>query len=169
MTKKTLIISYLIVALLIIIDQVSKALIISNFNTGQSLIVINNFFKITLVYNTGAAWGLGSNYTVLLAIISLVAGIICIYFASKNDFKSKKVYSISLCLIIAGAFGNLIDRALTTFGLLEGVIDFLSFTFGSYEYPVFNVADMCLVIGVIMLLIDILIIEEIRKKKTKDA
>ena len=165
MTKKNFIISYLVIAFLIILDQVSKAAIISNFKyVGESITIIPNFFYITLVYNTGAAWGIGSNYTIILALISLLAGIVCIYFATKKDFKTKKFYSLAICVIIAGAFGNLIDRTLTIFNKLDGVIDFLSFKFGTYDFPVFNVADMCLVIGVIMLVVDILFFEEKRKK-----
>ena len=169
MTKKNFIISYLIIAVLLIIDCTSKALIENNFFIGEELVIIPNFFYITKIYNTGAAWGMGSSYTYILATISLIAGIVAIYFATRNDFKTRKFYSIALCLIIAGAFGNLIDRTLTVFNILNGVIDFFGFTFGSYDFPIFNVADMCLVIGVIMLVIDILFIDEHRKKKQKNG
>ncbi len=164
MTKKNFWLTYLIIAILIIIDQVTKVVVLTNLKIqGTEIPVIGNFFAITLVFNKGAAWGIGDSYTIILALISLVAGLVAIWYAGKNDFSKKKLYSISLCLIVAGAFGNLIDRTLTVFKVLDGVIDFLSFNFGSYEFPVFNVADMCLVIGVILLVIDIIFLEERRK------
>lgn len=165
MTKKNFFITFIIIALLIILDQVSKVLVLENLKiAGTDIPVIGNFFAITLVFNKGAAWGMGDNYTLILAIISLIAGLVAIYFSTKNDFSKRKIYSIALCLIVAGAYGNMIDRFLTVFKVLDGVIDFLSFNFGTYQFPVFNVADMCLVIGVILLVIDIIFLEERRKK-----
>ncbi len=166
MTKKTFIITYLIIALLIIVDQITKMVVLTNLKyEGSAIPVISNFFAIELVFNTGAAWGIGSSNTIILTVISFICGFIALFFTTKNNFKTKKFYSIALCLIIAGAFGNLIDRFLTVLNVLDGVIDFLSFRFGNYNFPVFNVADMCLVIGVIMLVIDVIFLEDIRKKK----
>lgn len=167
MTKKNFIISYLIIALLIILDSASKALIETFLVRGEEIVLIKNFFYITKIYNSGAAWGMGSGATAGLAVVSLLAGLVALYFAGRNNFKTKKFYSVSLCLIVAGAFGNLIDRTLTIFNQVDGVIDFFGFTFGTYDFPIFNIADMCLVIGVIMLVIDILFIDDLRKKKAK--
>lgn len=167
MTKKNFILTFLIFALIIIIDQFTKLYIEETLRVNEEIPVIKNFFYITLVYNTGAAWGIGSNSTLLLTIISSVATVVALVFATKNDFKSKKMYSFALCLIIAGAFGNLYDRFYAVLDIRKGVVDFLEFHFGSYIFPVFNVADMSLVIGVIMLAVDILFLED-RRKNAKE-
>ncbi len=167
MTKKNFILTFLVVALIIILDQVTKVIVEENLRVGEEIPVIANFFNITLVYNKGAAWGIGDNSTLLLSFISIIATIIALVFATKNDFKSKKMYSFALCLIIAGAYGNLYDRLYTVFGLKSGVVDFFEFIFGNYHFPVFNIADMSLVIGVIMLAIDIIFLEDKRKNAKK--
>lgn len=164
MTKKNFLITYAIIAGLIIIDQLSKILIDIYLPLNAEITLIPGFFYITKIYNTGAAWGFGSDNTVMLAMISLIASIIALYFSVKNDFKTKKTYSISLCMIVGGAIGNMFDRFFTVGGLRKGVVDFISFQFGSYKFPVFNIADTVLVIGVILLMVDLLFFEEKRRK-----
>ena len=67
-------------------------------------------------------------------------------------------------MIVGGALGNMYDRFFTVGGIRKGVVDFISFHFGSYEFPVFNIADSVLVIGVILLMVDLLFFEEKRSK-----
>ena len=74
-----------------------------------------------------------------------------------------KVYSIGLILMLAGTIGNYLDRI-----ILGYVIDFLSFRFGSYHYPTFNIADICLVVGVALFAVDLLILDDKRLKKSKE-
>lgn len=171
MTKKekiiTFVITFVSVVALILLDQVTKILVENNVN--KPITIINNFFYIEKVYNKGAAWGVGENNTLLLACISLIGASVATYFAANNDYKKKPVFSISLVLIIAGAIGNMIDRFMTVFGIRQGVIDMLSFRFGSYHYPVFNIADVLLVVGVIVLAIDIIFLEERRQKCKKNT
>lgn len=164
MTKKNFLISYAIIAGLIILDQLSKILIDVYLPLNAEITLIPGFFYITKVYNTGAAWGFGGDNTILLAMISLIASIFGLYFSTRNDFKTKKTYSISLCMIVGGALGNMYDRFFTVGGIRKGVVDFISFHFGSYEFPVFNIADSVLVIGVILLMVDLLFFEEKRSK-----
>ena len=164
MTKKNFLIAYAIIAGLIIIDQLSKILIDVYLPLNAEITLIPGFFYITKVYNTGAAWGFGGDNTILLAMISLIASIFGLYFSTRNDFETKKTYSISLCMIVGGALGNMYDRFFTVGGIRKGVVDFISFHFGSYEFPVFNIADSVLVIGVILLMVDLLFFEEKRSK-----
>ena len=163
MTKKNFWLTFLVIAIVVILDQVSKALIEVNLTTYDKITVIPNFFYISLLYNKGAAWGSMSDNTPILMLISITATLIGLYFCLKNDFTNKKVYSFALALIVGGAFGNLYDRLYTVVGAQKGVIDFLEFHFGSYVFPSFNIADSALVIGVILLMVDIIFFEEKRK------
>ncbi len=163
MTKKNFWLTALVIAIIVIIDQVSKALIEVNLSESDKITLIPNFFYISLVYNKGAAWGSLSDNTLVLMLISIAASLAGLYFCVKNDFKTKKFYSFALSFIVAGAFGNLYDRLYTVVGAQKGVIDFLEFHFGSYHFPVFNIADSALVIGVILLLVDIIFFEEKRR------
>ena len=142
MNKRTLIIA--IIAL--ILDQVTKILASSLLSLSQSVKLIKNFFYLTLCHNTGAAWGILNKYPIILIFLSLIA-IVIIYhfmFSYKNNLRNNLAFGI----IFGGLVGNLIDRLI--FGY---VIDFFDFYIFKYDYPVFNVADICIVIGVILIII----------------
>ncbi|NLC54340.1 MAG: signal peptidase II [Erysipelothrix sp.] len=130
----------LILLAVIIIDQVTKIMV---FNLNKDNIeIVKGFFSLTKVKNSGAAWGLFSGYMWLFFIVSIIA----LYFMLKLYKKSLNkdyYFSFALILMIGGTLGNLIDRLL--FGYVR---DFLNFIIFTYDYPVFNVADMALVIGV---------------------
>ena len=130
----------------VIIDAATKQWAQATFKDGGSIEVIKNFFSLTLVHNTGAAWGMALPKWFLVGI-SLVAsvGFLVYFFKCKGSMWMKA----SCILVASGSFGNLIDRAF----FKDGVIDFLSFTFGKYPFPVFNIADSLVVVGIIMLLI----------------
>ena len=131
----------------LIIDIISKIVVSSLMNEYDSIILIKNFFNITYVRNTGAAWSIFSGEIIGLIIISIL--IICflgiyIYKNKPKDMMEKIGYS----MILGGAFGNLLDRI--TYGY---VIDFLDFYIFGYDYPIFNLADSFIFIGVILLII----------------
>ena len=137
---------YLIALIGLIIDFFTKLFINSKLSLGESKTIINNFFSITLVHNKGAAWGLLFNKVSLLLIISFIFLGIFIYMIEKNELK--KYEEISYGLILSGVLGNMIDR------LFRGyVIDFLDFNLFGYDYPVFNIADSLIVIGVIIIVV----------------
>ena len=152
---------------ILLIDQVTKALASIYLTLNKSIDIITNFFSLTLTNNYGAAFGIFKYSNTLLIIATLI--ILIILYKYMHSFKKNMRNKIAFGFILGGVFGNLIDRTLTVFNILNGVIDFFGFTFGSYDFPIFNVADMCLVIGVIMLVIDILFIDEYRKKKQKNG
>lgn len=138
--------------LLVIIDVITKVLAMQYLGNG-SVQVIPNFLKFTLVFNKGAAWGfLGDEVAgrIILVIISWVAMIAIIaYFAAKYKTLNKLMKAI-LMIILAGDVGNLIDR---TFYFDRGVVDFLDITEFIPGFGVFNFADSCLVVGILMLLV----------------
>jgi signal peptidase II len=137
----------LIVATVIALDQVTKYLIVTSFNTYDS-VEIFPFLNIVSVRNTGAAFGmfrsLGSGFFI---IISVAAIIFIAYLIMRNAYNF-----IGLSLILGGAVGNLIDR------LYYGkVVDFVDFFIGNFHWPAFNVADSSLTIGIGIILVTSLI------------
>ena len=129
---------FLIAIFVVILDQITKAIVITCLKYGESYLIINKIFYLTLVKNTGAAFGLFKNQAAFFILVSGLAITFIIYFLSK-----KKVNSyLPLALILGGAIGNSIDRL--RFGY---VVDFLDFK----VWPVFNVADSCISIGTFLL------------------
>jgi lipoprotein signal peptidase len=135
----------LLIALLVAADQISKYLVAANL-AGRNIEIIHNFFYITYAENTGMAWSLLSGQQALFCLAAAAAiGVMIWYMIYKDPGKWTRV---ALAFMIAGAAGNLIDRL-----LLGHVRDFLHFYIFSYDFPIFNVADSALTIGVILLII----------------
>ncbi len=153
-----------VIILLIGIDALTKWMFEIYLPTGR-VTVIPNFFYFELIHNTGAGWGAFAGQKALLVSISTIAGIAMVGILIWKYNKLNKWYKVALYLMIAGDFGNLIDRAFYK----NGVIDFIKFVFGSYNFPTFNLADSYLVIGCIILLIAILIEDRKENKSTKKA
>ena len=152
-------ISYLIIAaLLVVCDQLVKYWIVSNLSLGEAMNVIPNVFSLTYYQNSGAAWSILQGQMWFFAIVTFVAVPLCIWLLWKNR-RGSKFYSLALGLVIAGALGNFIDRM-----RLGYVVDMFQTDF--INFPIFNVADMCLTIGVVMVFIYALF-EERFERKTK--
>jgi len=130
----------IIVLAILSFDQLTKFIITRNLALNQSIPVIKGIFHLTLVRNRGAAFGILKNQIPFL-IFTAIFAIILLYLAIRKN-KHKKIYSIALSMILAGAIGNLIDRVF--FGY---VIDFLDLRI----WPVFNLADSAITIGAILL------------------
>lgn len=160
-----MLIGIIIVVALYLLDQGTKLMVEQFIEIGEKFDLIPNFLYFTRTYNTGAAWSSLNDSTALLATISFFATIVLAYFYTKIDWKKKKLYSISLSMCIAGCFGNFIDRFMYCISMRDGVVDFIGVYLGSYEFPIFNVADICLTVGMILLAIDIIFLDEVRKKK----
>lgn len=131
----------------LLIDQVIKVIISCNMKIADSINIITNFFRITYLQNTGAAWSILSGNKLVLILITVVALFLIYYFLLKNK-NLKNIEYILYGILIGGILGNLIDRI--RFGY---VIDYLDFNFGEYRYPVFNFADICIVISIIAMVI----------------
>lgn len=146
---------YNIVAIVFIIDQIVKIIIKHTMNLYQEISIIPNFFSLCYVKNTGAAFSILEDATLLLIVISIVFLLLIDKSIKKEEQNLSKLSIISLGMIIGGIFGNLIDRI-----LYRSVIDYLSFSFGKYHFPIFNIADIGITVGVFILIIDM-----IRRKK----
>lgn len=129
-----------IVTSVIILDQITKYLAVSFLQLNTPLVLLKNFFNLTLVHNRGAAFGLFQNQLLMFVAISILA--IAIILLSLRNKKNTLIFKISLSLILGGAIGNLIDRI--RFGF---VIDFLDFR----VWPVFNLADSFITIAAVLL------------------
>ena len=137
---------YIIAFFFFLIDLVSKQLIDHLMKVGDSIKVINNFFYITYAQNKGAAWSLFEDQKILLLILPVIV----LFFINKfmNKEKISDLECITYGMIIGGIIGNLFDRI-----VYGHVIDFIDFKLFGYDYPVFNLADTFIVIGVILIII----------------
>lgn len=138
---------YLIALAVILIDQVTKWMIVKEMYYGQSITVIENFLYITSHRNRGAAWGIlqGQMWFFYLITVVVVVGLI-IYIQKLK--KQDKWFGIALALMLCGAIGNFIDRVVR-----KEVVDFVNTYIFTYDFPIFNVADSALVVGVIIMFI----------------
>lgn len=134
----------LLIIIFVIIDLISKVLI-SNYLFDDSVTIINNFFNITYAKNTGVAFSFLEGNRFLIIIVTLIMVMILINYLCKN--KVSNIERVAFSLIIGGATGNLIDRIVYGY-----VIDFFDFKIFGYDYPIFNIADSFIVIGVMILL-----------------
>ena len=155
MTTSTRAVSLLVVAMVVALDQSTKALVDRYFELHESRPLIEGFLHLTYVRNRGAAFGVlndaGLPYqSTLFAVVSLVALLAIGFYAWRLPARNT-LPRLGLGLIMGGAVGNLIDR------LRHGyVIDFVDAFWGQYHWPAFNVADSCISVGVAMLVLDML-------------
>ena len=148
------------IILLTAADQITKLLTIKLIKPHGNIEILKNFLDFSYVENRGAAFGIMQNSRWIFIAITLIvsAGIIYILFFKKNE---SRIFKISLILILSGALGNLIDRIFRGY-----VVDMIEVTF--INYPVFNFADCCVVIGAILLCIYILFVYKEPEKETKN-
>jgi len=138
------------------LDAATKTLVSLLIPYGDSITVIKDFFWLTYLKNTGAAWSMLEGQQWFFIILSSVASVVIGYFFLKSD-KKQVWLRYALIFMFVGAFGNLIDRV-----TVGGVRDFLSFNLFGYMFPVFNVADMSLNVGVGCMIVET-ILDERRK------
>jgi len=150
---------YILALIIIVIDQITKYFIVSNLTVFQSIPIIENIFHITYIRNKGMAFGMMQNQRLFFIIVTTIvlSGIFVYYFKNKSSVTG--IFKYSLFMVAAGAIGNLIDRI-----RLSYVIDFFDFRM----WPVFNIADMAIVCGTIMLCYYIFFIEPKLNKEKED-
>ena len=146
-------------AILVLADQVSKAIVVRTMSLYESVPVIENFFHFTYITNDGMAFGIDFPFGYF--IFSLVSALLTIFlfwylWSVRND---SLVIRLGLAMIIAGAVGNLIDRL-----MLGEVIDFLDFMIGNFHWYVFNLADSYVTVGMVLILTDSIFLEKKREK-----
>ena len=141
-----IVLSFLITISIVFLDRVTKGFFTSLLSYGESLPVIKNIFHMTLVHNTGIAFGFFKDQGIVFIIIPIIAIILLvfnIFYYRQNDEVLSRPYIIAFSLILGGAIGNLIDRI--AYGY---VIDFIDFRI----WPVFNIADSAITIGAVIIL-----------------
>jgi signal peptidase II len=151
---------YLLALVIIIFDQWTKYLVIKYMELGESIHVLGDFFFITSHRNKGAAWGILQDQMFFFYMITLVVVIGIVYYMEKHA-KGQRLFSVALSLILGGALGNFIDRFFR-----KEVVDFLDVMVFTYDFPIFNVADSALSIGVV-LIIFVTFMEEKKAKRNK--
>ncbi|KYQ86973.1 MULTISPECIES: signal peptidase II [Thermoactinomyces] len=139
---------YLIALLILLSDQTTKWLVEHKMNLYESIPVIDGFFYLTSHRNRGAAFGiLQDKIWLFVSITLIVIGFVVYYLWLVKDEKNPWMPT-AFSLILGGAAGNLIDRI-----RLGEVVDFLHFQFGAYQFPIFNLADSSIVVGVFLLVV----------------
>ena len=155
---KSLIIVISIIVACFALDVITKTIANNSLELLKENTVINNFFYLTLCYNTGGAWSIFSGNVPLLIIVSLLALGLIIYTMIKAE---SKFYLYSSSLFVGGLIGNLFDRI-----VYGKVIDFLDFVIFGYDFPIFNIADCFICVGVGLMLLAI--IKEEKKDGNKE-
>lgn len=150
---------YILAFLVVVFDQVTKWLVVKYMELGESIPLWQDVFHLTSHRNTGAAFGILENQRWFFVVITIfiLAGII---YYLRRVRSTQPLLSLGLALVLGGALGNFIDRAL--FG---EVVDFLHFVL--INFPIFNVADSAITIGVGFIILDTLF--EMKKPKTEES
>lgn len=136
------------VAFVVFLDRITKIFFLQLLSLGESLPIIRNVIHMTLVHNTGIAFGLFKNHgvsVVFIIIIPLVVLLIYnVYYYKQNDQKLSQLYIVAFSMILGGAIGNLVDRIVYGY-----VIDFIDLRI----WPVFNIADSAITVGALIIAI----------------
>ncbi|MHA6484709.1 signal peptidase II [Paenibacillus sp. strain BS8-2] len=151
---------YLLAVIVLVVDFITKKMIATKMEIAEEISVIGNFFVITSHRNRGAAFGILQEQQTFFIIITSVILIGLIVYIQLMRKTGKAILLTGLALVLGGAVGNFIDRV--RFG---EVVDFFKFNFGDYTFPIFNVADSGIVIGVGLILLDTLLSARDEKKK----
>lgn len=131
----------------ILADQLAK-LAVNYFVKDNTVQIIPNFMNIINTKNPGFAFGIGKGVMWFVNILTPVLCIVIAYFLKDFDLQNKPLTSLGLCMLLAGAIGNFIDRI-----IYKEVTDFLDFIIFNHHFPTFNIADTCVVIGAVLLAI----------------
>lgn len=143
---------YLIALVLIVIDQLTKWGIVQNFELYEEKVILPGLFSLFYIQNKGAAWGMFEGKMIFFYIITVaVVGYLIYMFQQEKNIT--RLSGVSFSLILAGAIGNFIDRLLNGYVVDMFRLDFINF-------PIFNVADICLTVGVVLMIIHVIFFEK---------
>ncbi|MEN2766523.1 signal peptidase II [Ornithinibacillus xuwenensis] len=148
---------YILAIVVIAIDQLTKYLVVKNMELYEQIPIIDNFFYLTSHRNRGAAWGILEGKMGFFYLITVVVIIGVIFYLHKFG-KNNKLFAVALSLILGGAIGNFIDRIFH-----QEVVDFFDFVIFGYDFPIFNIADSALTIGVVFVIIATILDEKKQK------
>jgi signal peptidase II len=155
--------SFFFIAILVVfLDQLTKEFAIANLANGNVVEVFGEILRFRLAYNDSAAFSMGVGATWVLALISSIATLVLLWFGPRAK---NLTWSIIAAFVLGGAAGNLVDRLTREPGFLNGhVVDFISIPF---NFPIFNIADSFLVIGVSLAILRTLMGDEIGGGRAK--
>ncbi|MBU6081363.1 signal peptidase II [Allobacillus halotolerans] len=153
---------YILALFLIAIDQVTKYIVVSRMEIGEQLELIPNFLYFTSHRNSGAAWGMLEGQMWFFYIVTIIVVGVVVYFIQTN--RDQPMLQLGFSFILGGAIGNFIDRI-----LFQEVVDFIDVYIFGYNFPIFNIADSALTIGVILIIILILFEDYSGKGKVKNG
>ncbi|GAJ38716.1 signal peptidase II [Saccharococcus caldoxylosilyticus] len=142
-----MVIYYIIALAVVAIDQWTKWLVVKYMRLGESIPIIPNVLYITSHRNRGAAWGILQGQFWLFYLITVIVVIGLIVYIQRLP-RGERLFGVALGLMLGGAIGNFIDRLFR-----KEVVDFIHAYIGTYSFPVFNIADSALTIGVALLFI----------------
>lgn len=139
---------FIIIVLGLILDRITKVWALNVLTKTTEITIIKDFFSFSYLENRGAAFGILQNKLIFLTLITLIIMVSIVFYLFKYK-PTSKILRISLALIVSGAMGNLIDRVWYKY-----VVDFIMLHYKNiYYFPTFNVADMLVVIGTMLLVI----------------
>ncbi|HLR54168.1 MAG TPA: signal peptidase II [Pseudogracilibacillus sp.] len=138
---------YGLAVFLIALDQWTKFVVIKKMELYESIPVLDGFFSFTSHRNKGAAWGVLQDQMIFFYIITVIV-VVAIVFYMQTHAKGRTLFAVGLAFILGGAIGNFIDRLIH-----QEVVDFIDVIIFTYDFPIFNIADSALTIGVILALI----------------
>lgn len=153
---------YIIAGVVILLDQLTKRLVMQNMYVGESIKIIEDIFYFTSHRNQGAAWGILQGQMMFFYIVTVVFVIGLLWYVREYGTEDK-LFGVGIGLILGGAIGNFIDRV-----LYQEVVDFIDTFIFSYNFPIFNVADIALTIGVALIFIQTLL-EAKREKREQNG
>jgi signal peptidase II len=141
-----------IVAIFVVADIVTKYIVESTMDLYRPIPVLGDFFRLTFIYNRGAAFGLSFGpFSRYIFLALTVAAVVMLYVWFRSTPLHDRLRLVAIAMVTGGAIGNLIDRVRHEFG----VVDFLDFGIGSLRWPVFNVADIGVTVGALLLAISL--------------
>lgn len=143
---------FIITAIVSVVDQLTKRLVLEYIPPGAEIEIVPGFFNLTLTFNPGAAFGIMAGFDeplrrILLTTATVFALLVVCYLFLK-EYSEDRMGLYALSLVLGGALGNVVDRATT--GL---VVDFLDVYYNGYHWPAFNVADSAICVGVVVLVL----------------
>ncbi|WP_342389025.1 signal peptidase II [Salinicoccus bachuensis] len=141
------------------LDQFTKYLVVRFMEEGESIPVLGEYLELTSHRNSGAAWGMFQGQMIFFYVVTLIVLAILVYVYIK-EAKGNFLLQLAIVMLIAGSLGNFIDRI-----LFQEVVDFIDVLIVFYDFPIFNVADSALTVGVILMLLEFFFIG----KGDKDA
>ena len=146
--RRKIVLYFAMVGGVIVLDQITKAVVLRTMRPYSPVEVLGDFFRLTFIYNTGAAFGLHLGDASRWVFMGLAAvAVVVLWMMFRGTPWRDRARLIAIASVTGGAIGNVVDRVRSS----RGVVDFLDFGVGEYRWPVFNVADIAVTLGALLL------------------